>query len=204
MLVLGIETTCDETAAAVVERHDDGRGYHRVQRGAVADRRTCGLRRRGAGNRGARPCGGARPHHRDCDGGRRPRVRRSRRRGGGGRSRADRRRHRRPDHRQGDCDRARKAADRRQPSRGPRPDGAADRRHIVSLLPVSRLRRPYPDRRGARRRRLRAPRHHARRRDRRGVRQDREAARPRLSGRARASSRRPRAATAGAFSCRAR
>jgi N6-L-threonylcarbamoyladenine synthase len=26
MLVLGIETTCDETAAAVVERHGDGRG----------------------------------------------------------------------------------------------------------------------------------------------------------------------------------
>ena len=26
MVVLGIETTCDETAAAVVERHDDGRG----------------------------------------------------------------------------------------------------------------------------------------------------------------------------------
>jgi N6-L-threonylcarbamoyladenine synthase len=26
MLVLGIETTCDETAAAVVRRHDDGRG----------------------------------------------------------------------------------------------------------------------------------------------------------------------------------
>jgi N6-L-threonylcarbamoyladenine synthase len=26
MLLLGIETTCDETAAAVVERHDDGRG----------------------------------------------------------------------------------------------------------------------------------------------------------------------------------
>ncbi len=26
MLVLGIETTCDETAAAVVERHDDGSG----------------------------------------------------------------------------------------------------------------------------------------------------------------------------------
>src|SRR5260370_35421778 len=25
MLVLGIETTCDETAAAVVKRHDDGR-----------------------------------------------------------------------------------------------------------------------------------------------------------------------------------
>ena len=26
MVVLGIETTCDETAAAVVERDDDGRG----------------------------------------------------------------------------------------------------------------------------------------------------------------------------------
>ena len=26
MIVLGIETTCDETAAAVVERADDGRG----------------------------------------------------------------------------------------------------------------------------------------------------------------------------------
>ena len=26
MLVLGIETTCDETAAAVVERSDDGLG----------------------------------------------------------------------------------------------------------------------------------------------------------------------------------
>jgi N6-L-threonylcarbamoyladenine synthase len=26
MLLLGIETTCDETAAAVVRRHDDGSG----------------------------------------------------------------------------------------------------------------------------------------------------------------------------------
>ena len=26
MVVLGIETTCDETAAALVERHDDGPG----------------------------------------------------------------------------------------------------------------------------------------------------------------------------------
>ena len=26
MLVLGIETTCDETAASLVRRHDDGRG----------------------------------------------------------------------------------------------------------------------------------------------------------------------------------
>src|SRR5438477_9171927 len=27
MLILGIETTCDETAAAVVERRDDGSGH---------------------------------------------------------------------------------------------------------------------------------------------------------------------------------
>ena len=26
MIVLGIETTCDETSASVVERHADGRG----------------------------------------------------------------------------------------------------------------------------------------------------------------------------------
>ena len=26
LVILGIETTCDETAAAVVERHEDGRG----------------------------------------------------------------------------------------------------------------------------------------------------------------------------------
>ena len=36
MIVLGIETTCDETAAAVVERFEDGRGTHPVQRRAVS------------------------------------------------------------------------------------------------------------------------------------------------------------------------
>ena len=38
-----------------------GRGRSLVQRGAVADRRACGLWRRGAGDRGARACRGARP-----------------------------------------------------------------------------------------------------------------------------------------------
>ena len=53
----------------------------------------------------------------------------------------------------------------------------------VSLLPVPRLRRPHPDRGGARHRRLYAARHHHRRRHRRSLRQDRQAARPRLSRR---------------------
>ena len=53
----------------------------------------------------------------------------------------------------------------------------------ISLLPVSRLRRPHPNSRRARRRRLSAARRHGRRRHRRSLRQDRQIARPRLSGR---------------------
>jgi N6-L-threonylcarbamoyladenine synthase len=45
-VVLGIETTCDETAAAVVEQPDTGRG--RILSIVLAGRRTCRLRRRGA------------------------------------------------------------------------------------------------------------------------------------------------------------
>ena len=96
----------------------------------------------------------------------------------------DRRRHRRAHHRQGDRAGRREAADRGQSSRGACADRAADRRHGVSLLPVPRLRRAHADRRGARRRQVCAARHHARRRDRRSLRQDRQAARARLSGRA--------------------
>ena len=88
-------------------------------------------------------------------------LQRPRRRRGGRGSGADRRRHRRADHRQGDRAGAREAADRRQSSRGACADRAAHRRNVIPLLPVPRLRRPHPDRRGARRRRLRAPRHHA-------------------------------------------
>src|SRR6059058_3860286 len=59
MLVLGIETTCDETGAAVVERLAQGPG--RILSNIVlADRRARRLRRRRAGDRGACACGGAR------------------------------------------------------------------------------------------------------------------------------------------------
>ena len=154
-----------------------------VEHRAVADRRPCGVRRRGAGDRGARPCRGARPPDRPRGTRGRPRLQPDRRGRGGGRARADRRRHRRAHHRQGDRAGADQAADRRQPPGGARAHGAAHRLRAVPVLPVPRLGRPYPDRRDPRRRRLRAARHHARRRDRRGVRQDRQAARARLSGR---------------------
>ena len=185
MIVLGIETTCDETAAAVVERTDGRPRPHPVQHRAVADQRARRFRRRGAGDRRARPCRGARSHHRPGD--------------GGGRASAS-------TTLDGVAAAAgpgliggvivglttakaialvqRKAADRRQSSRSACADRAADRRHAVSLLPVPRLRRPHPDPRGARRRRLRAARHDGRRRHRRSLRQDREAAGARLSGRA--------------------
>ncbi len=68
MVILGIETTCDETAAAVVKRDRRRPGPDPVECGAVADQRARRLRRRGAGNRRPRPCRGARPHHRQGDG----------------------------------------------------------------------------------------------------------------------------------------
>ena len=138
MIVLGIETTCDETAAAVVERSDGRPRQDPVQCHPVAGRRTRRLRRRGARDRRPRPCRGARPHHR-----RRPwreaglRLRRHRRRRRRRRPRADRRRDRRADHGQGDRAGAAQAADRGQSSRGPRADRAADRRHAVSLSACS-------------------------------------------------------------------
>ena len=163
MLVLGIETTCDETAAAVVERSERRPRQDPVQHRAVADHRARRLRRRGAGDRRARPCRGARPHHR---------ARRMTR----GRHDASPTSTASPPPpgpgliggvivglttAKAIALVARQAADRGQSSRGARADRAADRRDAVSLLPVPRLRRPHPDRRGARRRRLRAARHHA-------------------------------------------
>ena len=171
------------------DRRRGGRAHGRwarqnpVQYRAVADQRTCAVRRRRAGDRRARPCRGARPHHRQGDDGGRQdlgRDRRDRRRRGPG---PDRRRDRRPHHRQGDRAGQRQAADGDQPPRGPCAHRAADGGHTVSLLPVPGLRRPHPDPGGARGRRLRAARHHAGRRHRRGLRQDREAVGARLSGR---------------------
>ena len=56
--VLGIETTCDETAAAIVSGDGDGRRSHPRQRGAEPDRGARGLWRRRAGDRRPRPCRG--------------------------------------------------------------------------------------------------------------------------------------------------
>ena len=124
------------------------------------------------------------------------------------RPRPDRRRDRRADHGEGDRDGARHAADRGQPSRGPRADAAADLRAGVSLLPVSRLRRPHPDRRGARRRQLCAARHHRRRRHGGSLRQGGKDAGAALSGRtggrARGARRRPEALCVSAADARAR
>ena len=60
MRVLGIETTCDETAAARRATAPGRRRRHPRQRDHEPDRRARGLWRRRAGNRGARPCRGHR------------------------------------------------------------------------------------------------------------------------------------------------
>ena len=184
MIVLGIETTCDETAAAVVERSEDGRGkiLSNIVLSQVSEHAAFG---------GVVPEIAARAHVEALD----LVIAKAMAQAGCGFDRID-----------GVAAAAgpgliggvivglttakaialvqAQAADRGQSSRSPRAHRAADRRHAVSLLPVPRLRRPHPDRRRARRRRLCAARHHAGRRHRRGLRQDRQAARPRLSGRA--------------------
>ena len=183
MLVLGIETTCDETAAAVVERLSDGSGriLSNIVRSQTEEHARFG---------GVVPEIAARAHVDVLDGIVDSAMKQAgvdyaqafggrRRRG----SRPDRRRDRRPHHRESDRDGARYAADRGEPSRGPRADAAADLRAGVSLLPVSRLRRPHPDRRRDRRRQLCPARHHRRRRHGRSLRQGRKNARPALSGR---------------------
>ena len=61
MRVLGLETTCDESAAAVVALDQDGRGTILSNEILEPDRRARRLRRRRAGDRGARPRRGDRP-----------------------------------------------------------------------------------------------------------------------------------------------
>ena len=149
MLVLGIETTCDETAAAVVERQSDG--------GGESCPTSCARR-----PRSMPPIGGvvpeiaARAHVDVLDG----IVDRAMKEAGVGFAQLSAVAAAAgpgliggvivgPDHREGDRDGARHAADRGEPSRGPRADAAADLRAGVSLLPVPRLRRSHPDRRRA-------------------------------------------------------
>ena len=154
MLVLGIETTCDETAAAVVERGEGpdgssgpGKILSNVVLSQVSEHAAFG---------GVVPEIAARAHVDALDriiakalADAQPFDRRDRRGGGGRGPRPDRRCHRRADHRQGDRDGRRQAADGDQPPRGACADGAAHLGRPVSLLPVPRLRRPHPDRRGA-------------------------------------------------------
>ena len=73
--VLGIETSCDETAAAVVARAAGRERAHPLQRRAGAVGAAPPLRRRGAGDRRAGARGVPRRDHRrgDARGGRRPR-----------------------------------------------------------------------------------------------------------------------------------
>ena len=78
---------------------------------------------------------------------------------------------------------ASKAFRRRQSSRSPCADAAADRRDRLSLSAAAGVGRPQPTRRGQRRRRLPAARLDGRRRARRGLRQGGQAARPALSRR---------------------
>ena len=156
MVVLGIETTCDETAAAVVERSEDGRGriLSNIVLSQISEHAAFG---------GVVPEIAARAHVEVLDriiaqghARGRARLRRDRRRRCSRGARTDRRRHRRPDHRQSDRAGQQEAADRDQSSGSACAHRAADRRDAVSLLPVPRLRRPHPNRRRARRRRLRA------------------------------------------------
>ena len=156
MVVLGIETTCDETAAAVVERPQAGPGriLSNIVLSQINEHAAFG---------GVVPEIAARAHVEALD----LIIARAMQEAGksfgelDGIAAAagpgpDRRRDRRADHRQGDRAGLREAADRGQSSRSACADGAAHRRHAVSLLPVPRLRRTHADRRGAGRRRLRA------------------------------------------------
>ena len=182
--VLGIETSCDETAAAVVLRRDDGRGeiLSDIVLSQTEDHAAFG---------GVVPEIAARAHVEALDGVIRAAMTQAGRQLGG--SRRDRRHRRagadrRPARRHHDCTRHRGGAadpaDAAQPPRRPCAHRDADRPGALPLPAAARLRRPHAAPRGRRRRALPPPRHDHRRRARRGVRQDRQAARPALSRRA--------------------
>ena len=183
MRVLGIETTCDETAAAVVRLRGDGTGE------ILADEVMSQIAAHSPYG-GVVPEIAARAHVEIVDG----LIARALTTAGvkagalDGIAAAagpgpDRRRAGRADDRQGHGAGDRQAVRRRQPSRGARAGGAARRPARFSLSAAARLRRPYADPRGQGGRRLSAARRDDGRRDRRSVRQDRQAARPALSGR---------------------
>ena len=116
MIVLGIETTCDETAAAVVERRHDGTSailsnivYSQITEHAPFGGVVPEIAARGHVDRlDSIIARGPAPRRQDSRHRRRNRGRR--------RTRPDRRCHRRADHRQGDRAGRQQAADRRQSS----------------------------------------------------------------------------------------
>jgi hypothetical protein len=158
MVVLGIETTCDETAAAVVERLPTGRGriLSNVVLSQIAEHAAFG---------GVVPEIAARAHVEALD----LIIAQAMKEAGRSFASLDGVAAAAGPGLIGDRAGQREAAARGQSSRGARADRAAHRWHAVSVLPVPRLRRAHPDRRRARRRQLCAARHHRRRRHRRGL-----------------------------------
>ena len=140
-LILGIESSCDETAAALV---DVGPAHPRAQARRPGGRAPALWRRR-PGDRRARPCRDpARPDRAGAGrgAGRAGRGRRDRR---DRRARADRRGDGRAGHRQGAGAGGGQAADRGQPSRGPCAVADAERsRPSLPLSAAARLGRPLP------------------------------------------------------------
>ncbi len=185
----------------VVLRRDRGRrsGAGRVgsgRSGAEPGRRSRPVRRRGAGDRRPRAFGpparhGARRAGPGRGGAVRPRRDRRKQR-----PRADRRADRRRRLRQGHGAVTRHPVRRGQSPRSPRADRTAARpgraRGCLPLSAPAAVGRALPVPRGRGRRPLPAARRHHRRRGRRGVRQGREAARPRLARRPRAGAPGPR------------
>ena len=194
MRVLGIETTCDETAAAVVERRGDGTA-------AIHSNEVMSQIRQHAAYGGVVPEIAARAHVDVLD----RLILRAVEKAGMTIKQVD-----------GIAAAAgpgliggvivgltagkalalalRKPFRRGQSSRGARADATADRQRALSLSAAARLGRPHPARRRQGRGRLSAAGRHAGRRRRRGLRQDRQDARPALPPAARWSSAMPRTA----------
>ena len=184
MRVLGIETTCDETAAAVVQLQPGGAGeiLSNEIMSQIAEHAAYG---------GVVPEIAARAHIEIIDrlvelaldraGRRAGRSRRDRRRGGAG---SHRRGHGGADHGESLGLGEPQAFPGDQPSRSACLDGAAHRRTRVSLSAALGLRRSHPIGRGEGGRGLSPARLDRRRRGGRGLRQGRQNAGPSLSRRA--------------------
>ncbi len=151
-LILGIETSCDETAAAVV----DQRRADPLERRRLPGRAACALRRRGARGRVAAPPGADHPGGRGRARRRRGDPRRCLGHRGDRRAGPDRRAARRPRDRQGHRVCPRPPADPGRPPARPRRLALppADPLEPAVSVPAG-LGRPHDPRRGGRSRELR-------------------------------------------------